>query len=154
MSQTPSIDLQAVRLRLRDRGMRLSRLKRAVLTELAAARVPLDAEELAVRVEGENDPSPVYRCLASLEEAGVVCHLYMDDSSRRWNISEDFGGHHDYVVCAGCSAVEPLPDCALSEAVTDQVSNRGFLVLDHHVVITGLCGKCQKADQPPAKSAG
>jgi Fur family transcriptional regulator, ferric uptake regulator len=149
MSESPSIDFQAVGLRLRERGMRLSRLKRAVLTELARARVPLAAEELAIRVDGENDPSPVYRCLASLEEAGVVCHLYMGDASRRWNLSEDFGGHHDFLVCAACLAVEPLSDCALSDAVADRVTGRGFVLLDHQVVLTGLCAECQEADQSP-----
>ena len=126
MSGTNTINLESIRRRLRARGLRLTHLKRAVLAEFAKSERPLSAEELAARLEGGGDPSPVYRCLASLEEAGIVSHLYLGDGSRRWALSEEFGGHHDYLVCADCAAIEPLAHCALGDAIAERVGKRGF----------------------------
>ncbi len=142
MFEIPTIDFQEVSRRLRARGMRLTGLKRATLAELAESELPLSADELVQRLEGTEDPSPIYRCLASLEEAGIVCHLYLGETPRRWALSENLGGHHDYLVCEECASVEVLADCALGDAVVQRVSDRGFTLLDHQVILTGICPTC------------
>lgn len=147
MSGSHAIESDDIRRRLHARGLRLTRLKQAVLAQFVKDGRPLSAEELSARLEGGGDPSPVYRCLASLEEAGIVSHMYLADGSRRWALSEEFGGHHDYLVCADCAAIEPLAHCALGDAIAERVGKRGFRLLDHQVILTGVCSECQASGE-------
>ncbi len=146
----PHLDIDEVGRRLHERGLRLSRLKLAVLGELARDDLPLTAEEIAVRIGGETDPSPLYRCLSSLEEGGIAVRFYLSDGSRRWALSQALGGHHDYFICADCSTIERLADCALGDAAEQAAAARGASLLDHQVILRGICPSCRPHDDPPA----
>jgi Fe2+ or Zn2+ uptake regulation protein len=135
-------DLDRVARDLRSSGRRLTRLKREVLLALARERVAT-AESLGKRLELGADLSPLYRCLASLEEAAVVTHLYLGDDSRHYTLSEPYGQHRDYMVCTNCSTVEEL-NCCVDDAVARQVGRRGFDVRNHQLVLRGLCSTCQE----------
>ena len=142
----PHLDIDEVGRRLHERGLRLSRLKLAVLGELAKDDLPLSAEEIADRIGGDADPSPLYRCLSSLEEGGIVVRFYLSDGSRRWALSQALGGHHDYFICAGCATIERLADCALGDAAEQAAAARGVSLLDHQVILRGICPSCQPHD--------
>jgi Fur family ferric uptake transcriptional regulator len=139
MTQFP--DLARVTRELHSRGLRLTRLKKAVLATLSQEPA-LSAEELGSRVGIGSDLSPLYRCLASLEEASIITHLYLADDSRRYVLEQPYGPHHDYMVCSNCSTVEEL-DCCVDEAVSRQMGRRGFEVQSHQLILRGLCSTCQ-----------
>ena len=136
------LDLESVTRRLHARGLRLSRLKKAVLATLLDEPA-LSAEELGARLEIRADLSPLYRCLASLEGAEIITHLYLGDDARRYVMQEPYGRHRDYLVCTNCATVEEL-DCCLDEAVARLVVHRGFNVQSHQVILRGLCSTCRE----------
>lgn len=139
-----SLDLEAVGRELRAHGLRLTRLKRRVLRALAGQPM-LSAEQLGGKLGLGTDLSPLYRCLASLEEADIVSHLYLDDGSRHYALAEPFGGHQDIIICKRCAAVRELADCCLSERATRAAGRDGFLVESHQVILRGLCPSCREA---------
>lgn len=145
----PRLDIDDIGRRLHERGLRLSRLKLAVLGELAKDDLPLSVEQIAHRIGGDADLSPLYRCLSSLEEGGIVVHFYLSDGSRRWALSQALGGHHDYFICAGCETIERLSDCALGAAAEQAAAARGVSLLDHQVILRGICPSCQPHDDAP-----
>ena len=138
---TVSLDIDDIARSLHKSGRRLSKLKRAVLGELAGADRAFSAEELGSRIDTGTDLSPLYRCLASLEQAGIVMHLTIADDSRRWALAR--GDHRDYLVCVECSAVEDLGSCALDREALETADNRGYLVQEHQVILRGVCPSCR-----------
>ncbi len=140
------LDLEAAVAHLRARGLRLSRLKRAVLDQFAAGGCAFSAEELAACIRLEGDLSPLYRCLASLEGAGVLTHFYLDDGSRRYDPSEAFGRHHHHLVCVNCSGIIRVEGCGLKREVARQAQAAGYLVQDHDLTLRGLCPACRRRE--------
>lgn len=140
------LDLDAAVAHLRARGLRLSRLKRAVLGQFAGGGCGFSAEELAARIHLEGDLSPLYRCLASLEGAGVLTHFYLDDGSRRYDPSETFGRHHHHLVCVNCFGIQRVEGCGLKTEVARQAEAAGYVVQDHDLTLRGLCPDCQRRE--------
>jgi Fe2+ or Zn2+ uptake regulation protein len=147
---TTELDIDDIARSLHKSGHRLSRLKRAVLTELATADRAFSAEELGSRMDTGADLSPLYRCLASLEHAGIVMHLNVADDSRRWALAR--GAHRDYLVCVACSAVEDQGRCALDRSALQAADNRGFLVQEHQVILRGVCPSCREDAGPQVRT--
>lgn len=140
------LDLEAAVAHLRTRGLRLSRLKRAVLDQFAGGDCAFSAEDLAARIRLEGDLSPLYRCLASLEGAGVLTHFYLDDGSRRYDPSEAFGRHHHHLVCVSCLGIQRVEGCGLTTEVARQAQAAGYVVQDHDLTLRGLCPACQRLE--------
>jgi Fur family ferric uptake transcriptional regulator len=148
------LDLDRAVLHLRGQGLRLSRLKQAVLEQFAGGDCALSAEELAERIGLHGDLSPLYRCLAALEAAGVLSHLYLDDGSRRYDPHETFDHHHHHLVCDSCSAIERLDICGLEEDLQARALASGFELRDHSLTLHGVCPECRaKADVSPKGTA-
>jgi Fe2+ or Zn2+ uptake regulation protein len=144
MGQKDQLDLRAVADRLHENGLRLTPLKRAVLQALLE-RPALRAEELGQSVDTGADLSPLYRCLAALESAGLVSHLYLGDDARRFFLEQPFRAHHDYVFCTSCSAVQEV-ECCLNRVAMGGAVEQGYLVQSHQVVLQGLCPQCRGKD--------
>lgn len=149
-----ALDLEGAVSHLRSQGLRLSRLKRAVLEEFTRGSCGFSAEELAERIGLNGDVSPLYRCLASLEGAGVLTHFYLDDGSRRYDPADRFGAHHHHLVCVQCAGIERMDGCGLTSDVARQAEASGFTLRDHSIMLRGLCPACRgiySGPQTPAR---
>ncbi len=86
------------------------------------------------------DFSSVFRAAEKLAAAGVARKLVLDDGRTRFEL---VGAHHDHLYCTRCHALVPVPclighdDFAALERAT------GVAVLDHHLILNGLCQKCR-----------
>jgi len=132
---------------LRERGRRSTKLKRAVLRSFMGGDCALTAEEIADRIGVGTELSPLYRCLSSLEEAGVLTHLYLGDGGRRYDLADEFGGHHHHLVCEKCSRIARIDGCILggdaaAEAVAEAAA-QGYVMSDHEIVLRGVCAGCR-----------
>ena len=130
-------DLACALRALRDRGLRLSRARRAVLTALFDGRGPRTAEELA-RATG-CDLASAYRNLETLEEAGVVRHLHVGHGAGLYLPAADAT---ELVVCERCGAradVDPRITADLRAAVQ---AATGFVARFDHFPLAGLCPRC------------
>jgi len=134
---------------LHHNGLRLTRLKRAVLQQFIDGGCAFTAEEIGDRMGLGGDRSALYRCLASLEHVGILTHLYLNDDCRRYDLADGFGAHHHHLVCTECAAVERLDGCLLDGAAAGRLANTGFLVHDHQLVLRGLCPECRRRTDTP-----
>lgn len=128
---------------LRGRGLRLTPLKRAVLETFQSGDCALTADEIGARVGVGIDRSPLYRCLASLEDAGILTHFYGADGARRYDPADEFGIHHHHLVCLNCSGVTRVEGCALGREIAAEATALGYEVREHEVVLKGLCPACR-----------
>jgi Fe2+ or Zn2+ uptake regulation protein len=136
---------------LRGRGLRATLMKRAVLHAFESGDCALTAEEIGARIGADADLSPLYRCLASLEEAGILVHFYLGDGSRRYDLADEFGSHHHHLVCERCSEVTRIDGCGLSDHAAAEAASHGYVIRHHEVVLRGVCPVCRSEGAPDAR---
>jgi Fur family ferric uptake transcriptional regulator len=143
MSDNTSFSVEKAIAALRERGLRATAMKRAVLGAFETGDCALTAEDIAARIGVDADLSPLYRCLASLEEAGILVHFYLEGGSRRYDLADEFGSHHHHLVCERCSEVTRVDGCGWNEQAAAEAASQGYLIRNHDVVLKGVCPECR-----------
>ncbi len=144
MSRSSTFDIDRLVDALRERGLRSTTLKRAVLRTFETGGCAFTAEEIGSRIGLGADLSALYRCLASLEEAGILTHVHLGDGGRRYDLADEFGGHHHHLVCETCSRVTRLEGCVLTRDVAAEAATLGHTVRDHEILLKGVCADCRE----------
>ncbi len=134
--------------RLRDRDIRYTRGRRAVVEALANSDGPKSAAELTEELGSAVPVSSLYRSLAVLEEAGVVAPHFAAKGLTRYELAEWLAGHHHHVVCMECGTVEDIQIPAeYEEQVLSLVNEIATLVSfepsNHMLEIEGRCSRCR-----------
>jgi Fur family ferric uptake transcriptional regulator len=127
---------------LRDRGLRMTPQRRAIVSEVMRTNGHISPTAVARKVQGEMpgvNASTVYRTLTLLEEVGLLQHSHLE-SGAEYHRSED--AQHVHLTCHRCGR-----DDALSIAEAHKLSalirrHHGFEADLTHFAITGLCSDC------------
>ena len=128
--------------RLRERGLRVTTARRAVLAALLDADGHLRAEDLAAVVQDRHPDihlSTVYRALETFEEVGLVTHVHLGHGPSTYHLSDQL---HHHAVCESCGAVIELPDDVLDAVATRVRAEFGFEVDARHFALAGRCSVC------------
>jgi Fur family ferric uptake transcriptional regulator len=142
-----SVDLQENRTDLAGllarKGVRATRQRLEVLAELARERDDVTAQSLWRRLrerDSRTGLATVYRTLALLSEKGVIDSLSHHGTELCYRLCTD--SHHHHLLCSKCHRVVEIEECI--DGWIDEVTSRhGFVVTDHRVEITGVCGHCR-----------
>jgi Fur family ferric uptake transcriptional regulator len=130
---------------LRERGLRMTPQRRAIVTEIMRTHGHISPTALARKVQGEMpgvNASTIYRTLALLEEVGVLAHAHLE-SGAEYHRAEEAG--HVHLTCSNCGGEV---DLSLGEAHQLQdliVRQHDFMPDLTHFAISGLCGDCRRA---------
>lgn len=151
--QRPTAEMIAeVGARLRARGERMTRPRRAVLTVLADERGHLGAEEVVGRVAAY-DPrvhrATVYRTLDALADLGVVQHVHVRRTGTAYHLVRDHG--HLHAECQRCGTVQDLPLNLLDGVARVVARDHGFRLAPTHVALSGVCASCLAAERAPGR---
>jgi Fur family ferric uptake transcriptional regulator len=85
------------------------------------------------------DFSTVYRAAEKLVADGIARKVLLNDGRARFELP---GMHHDHLHCTGCDELIAVP-CVIDRKVSLAIeSATGAAILDHNVVLSGLCPKC------------
>lgn len=132
---------------LKERGLRSTRRRLAILEILSFSPTPLSVEEIYEQLRKNGVPlslSTVYRGVEGMEVTGLLRRLYIGDGSRM--LFEICGeGHHHYLRCLSCQAMVPLPHCPVGSLA--EAENLGYEILGHRLDVFGYCSTCRK-DHP------
>ena len=141
----PKADLDELRALLRDRGLRATSSRLAVLQHLRAhgGGQPLSHADLVERLSaGSWDPATIYRNLTDLVEAGLARRTDLGDHVWRFEVvssGHDASGHPHFV-CTECGTVECLPAV---ELVAPRVkAPRAVKQHQVEVQVRGRCDAC------------
>lgn len=121
-----------------------------MLDVLAKSTAPLTVADIHGRVtERRANIVSVYRTVNLLGRVGLLRATDSADGRRRYELAEQFTGHHHHLICQGCGRIEDLDGCLLEEAVLTRVrrrvrSSRRFRVTDHELRIFGFCRECDR----------
>jgi Fur family ferric uptake transcriptional regulator len=127
---------------LRERGLRMTPQRRAIVAEVLRAQGHISPTAIARRVQADMpgvNASTVYRTLALLEGVGVLQHSHVESGAEYHRVEES---HHVHLTCRNCGRDDEL---SLEEAGRlRQLIRRhhGFEADLTHFAITGLCADC------------
>ncbi len=87
------------------------------------------------------DFSSVFRAAEKLAADGLARKVLLDDGRTRFEL---IGAHHDHLYCTRCHELVPVPCVIEDERFAALEQATGAAILDHHVVLRGLCRDCRK----------
>ena len=138
---SPLPRVEAAIVRMKERALRVTAPRLAMLNILAAATRPLSAEEIhAAAGDGTLDLVTVYRSLGALDEAGIVQRHPLERGRSLYALVAP-GHHHHHVICRRCGSIERLPGCDTSR-LEAAARGKGFSDLTHIMEIYGICPTC------------
>jgi Fur family transcriptional regulator, ferric uptake regulator len=127
---------------LRDRGLRMTPQRRAIVAEIMATEGHINpslvARQVQERIPGVN-PSTVYRTLDLLEDLGVLSHAHLE-SGAEYHRRQD--GRHIHLSCSRCGRQESLSMDEAEQLEELLVRHHRFRPDLTHFAISGLCGAC------------
>ena len=129
--------------RLRERGLRWTPQRRAVIEALAETDGHVTGAELVERCrarESSTIPSTVYRTLDVLEELGLVRHGHAADGREEFHVLPQ--QEHGHLHCAECGATWEI-GADQATAIVRAVRRAGGFEIDiGHVTLVGRCAAC------------
>jgi Fur family ferric uptake transcriptional regulator len=139
---------------LRERGLRMTPQRRAIVAEVLRAQGHISPTVIARKIQGEMpgvNASTVYRTLTLLEEVGVLQHSHVETGAEYHRTEE---AEHVHLTCRSCGLDDAL---SLEEAGALHRlirRHRGFEADLTHFAITGLCATCAGEGRPGRRTRG
>lgn len=129
---------------LRERDLRVTHPRVALLKTLAKAHSPLTPTDIEQKIDASDihiDLVTIYRALKQLEEAGLV-HGHPCDGSYSLCTLPDDPGHHGFLHCESCGKTEEFQSPELC-VLEDRIAKKSkFRPLRHMSEILGICASC------------
>jgi len=128
---------------LANKGLRKTKARDAVLTELKKCDYPISAEYLYKKLRNKSfNLSTIYRSLNAFENKGIIKREVNANKENVYSLIKEEDSH--VLVCVKCSKRVPLDGCPYHEANHQIEDKTGFALLDHNTEIYGICPECQK----------
>jgi len=143
-ADAPALD--DVRRLIRDKGLRGTPARLAVLRQLFGASGPMTHSQVADALAPQGfDKATIYRNLVDLADVGLLHRLELGDHVWRFELrqgAEHGSGDHTHFLCVDCGDVSCVPDLSHEAAVT-LVGKRAALGRLTEVVLKGHCKRCE-----------
>lgn len=86
----------------------------------------------------------VYRAIELFCRLGLLTEVDHVAGGQRFELSDDYRGHHHHLICGGCGKTEDFEDCEM-EQLEKLIRRRfHFKVTRHDLRFMGLCQSCQR----------
>lgn len=135
--------INAVYVRLRERGLRKTPRRTAIITYLLQCDAPASIEEIYHGIDLKRcDLVTVYRCINTLAKLGLVRNTFAEDGTTLWDLSLE-RGERLYVACSRTKKMIRIDESLSSEitrvidVVKSKLAASGFKNLSHSVQIFG-----------------
>ena len=133
----------------REKSVRLTPIRRAVLEALYATHRPLGAYDIADALTGTESrrlaPITIYRALDFLMEQGLAHRLASRNAYIACPHSHRPGDLVAFLICENCGGVDELSSAPLSEALAQLLAREGFQPYRQVLEISGRCAHCREA---------
>jgi Fur family transcriptional regulator, ferric uptake regulator len=149
------LDADQIARTLNDRGLRLTRQRKAVLDAVAEASSSVSPLQVfdAARVRcPELGLTTVYRTLEVLSEIGALRRVHGPDHCEAFVPAGAAHGHT--VVCRRCGSVQEFTDCHMQAVVDAAAGQTGYRITEHFLQLSGLCPACASENAGPGGEDG
>lgn len=128
---------------LRERGFRVTPQRMAIIHVLRREGSHLSPTEVYQKARQElptlTEPT-VYRTLEFLAANGVVRPAHSNNGHLSYEIA---GKDHHHIVCRVCGSEVAIGHELLKSLYQNLESSSGYLRIDSHLTLYGICPKCQ-----------
>jgi Fur family ferric uptake transcriptional regulator len=143
--QTKRPTSEALVTELKERGIRMTKIRRTLIELLSHSATPLSAADLLSQLstrELSANKTTVYRELDFLLAEGLISEIDILDGMKRYEVVIA-GHHHHHLVCTSCKSIQ----CAEMENDLTEIermirSKYHFKVTSHILEFFGVCTKC------------
>ena len=126
---------------LREKGLRVTEQRKAILEVLASADSPMSAEEAFAQLPLEScDLVTAYRCLEQFEKINVVQRGVRENGTKVYCIGHEHD-HHHHLTCRNCGRTERI-DLCMGEELEETAKSFGFVEIAHVMEVFGTCPSC------------
>ncbi len=131
---------------LKSKGLRITKVREAVLQVLINSGNPLSHQEIITRKKtAEFDRVTVYRTLETLQKLRLIHKIKGTDGVSRFGAnenkaSEKCSGDHIHFHCSVCNQMSCLPEQPLPWIKAP----KGFEIHSKQLVVYGTCSKCTR----------
>lgn len=142
-----------------QKGLRLTKLRRDILREIAASHKAIGAYQLldSLAASGKKlAPISVYRSLDFLQDAGLIHRLESTNSyfACQRNFEDDERACTNepllFLICDDCGTIGEVDGAAIEGLIGDVTSKAQFAVERSQLEIRGMCLSCQQSETPGA----
>lgn len=136
--------LKAFEERCRERGLRFTAQRRAVLETILGLATHPTADQIFAAVAAHTpgiSRTTVYRTLERLVRTGVIGRACHPGRSSRYDSRTDL---HHHLVCLECDHMTDISDAGLDALAIPDTSGVGFEVHDFRVQLRGVCRRCRQ----------
>src|SRR5579864_2711819 len=98
---------------LKKNSLKSTSARLALLNVFEKNNQPLSVKDLSERLEDTGvDTVTLYRNVESLENAGVLKKIFIDNKQSYYELNST--EHHHHLVCEKCGRIEDIKDCKVS----------------------------------------
>ena len=149
-----ALDADSIARSFAERGLRLTRQRRAVVDAIADADASLSALQV-FDIARERCPelgrTTVYRTLEVLSEIGAVRRGHGPDHCEAFVPAGAAHGHT--VVCSRCGRATEFTECDMHAVVDAAARQTGYEITEHFLQLSGVCKACHDAAAAGASAA-
>ena len=139
-----------MKLHIKDRQLKSSRRRDAVIKAFSSANQHLTVDELFERTR-KLDPkvgyTTVWRTLKLLESLGLASPQKFHDGQTRYEFIEE-KKHHDHLICINCGHLEEFLNPRIEEIQKQIAAVHKFTITSHKMELYGYCNKCSTKNNP------
>ncbi len=129
---------------LKKQGCRITPQRKLIIEYFHDSRYHISAEDIINHVQQRIprvNKSTIYRNLITLEKAGAIYKTESDDHFIYHHAEE---GHHHHLVCINCGQIQECREDLFQDVEKHTLHQYQFQANFQHLVINGLCNKCNK----------
>lgn len=128
---------------LRERGLRATSGRLALLDALANEQYPVTVEHLQSKMRVQQDLATLYRALDALVESQIVTRVDLQHGHAHFELLIG-RPHHHHVICRSCSTIENIevPHERRPEQTALQRAKRFASIDTYTLDFFGLCNRC------------
>ncbi len=132
--------------KLRERSMKLTAPRKALLDALRFQEHPVTIKEISLAVpNGKCDRATIYRAMQALESIGMVTRMEFGDGVARYELSVgEHASHHHHLVCVSCNVITSVQECIADDLENKIAARSGFQQVTHKLEFFGVCPDCAK----------
>lgn len=137
--------MQSENQQIKDKGLKVTPARIAVLKTLKETKKPLDIKELLNILKNSNikaDQATIYRIVENFYKTGLVQRLQLQENKFYYESSID---DHHHAICTTCGKITDISGCSI-KTIEDEIEQKyGFKTNNHQLEFFGCCRDCSTA---------
>ncbi|MFA4015432.1 MAG: hypothetical protein RUDDFDWM_000515 [Candidatus Fervidibacterota bacterium] len=137
---------------LREHGVRITNVRKAVVKELLNGKQHRHVEELCRKLASKGvSRASVYRTLSLLEHVGFVSKVLYGERHSHFEFLS-IGEHHDHLICIRCGRIVEFKSSQIERLQKEIAKKHSFELKGHVLEIRGICPQCKRLNKEQEKT--